>query len=154
MNLLAAFVVVAAFGIAAALVLPSVRRTRLGVWHPAVAWLLLDGVFFGVGSAALAIDGRTGPALYVAACTLALALGVAASDRVARRRVDAAPAASESPTGDPAPVEPAPGDATRLVAAGRARSASRPSACSSSCRPSRVSACRPSRETSQAPGAS
>ncbi len=86
MSILAALAVVAAFGAAAALVLPAVRRTALGIWHPVVAWLLLDAVFFGVGSLVLALDDRTGPALYVAACTLALALAVAVSDRIARGR--------------------------------------------------------------------
>ena len=79
MSVLAAVAVVAAFGVAAAIVLPAVRRTALGIWHPVVAWLLLEGVFFGVGSVVLALDDRTGPALYVAGCTVALALAVASA---------------------------------------------------------------------------
>ena len=86
MNVLAIGLVVGAFVVAVALVLPAIRRTGLGVWHPAIAWLVLNGVFFGVGSIRLAIDGRNGPAFYVAGCTLALAVAVAISDRVARRR--------------------------------------------------------------------
>ena len=86
MSVLASLLVLVAFGVAGALALPAIRRTGLGIWHPVIAWLILDAVFFGVGSIRLAIDDRVGPALYVAGCTLALAVGVAISDRLARRR--------------------------------------------------------------------
>ncbi len=100
MNLLVSLLVIGAFVAAAGLVLPAVRRTGLGVWHPAIAWLVLHAVFFGIGSVRLAIDDRTGPALYVAGCTLALALGVAISDRVARRRAGPAHPATDIPDSD------------------------------------------------------
>ena len=108
MNVLAIGLVVGAFAVAVVLVLPALRRTGLGVWHPAVAWLLLNGVFFGVGSIRLAIDGRNGPAYYVAGCTLALAVAVAISDWVARRRSGSAPptANDDEPDDDPAPWRP------------------------------------------------
>jgi hypothetical protein len=85
-NALAVLLLVAAFGAAAALVVASIRRSSLGVWHPAVAWLTLHAAFFGIGSAILALDGRAGPALFVAGATVAFGLGVAASDWLARRR--------------------------------------------------------------------
>ncbi len=68
------------------LVLPAVRRTRLGIVHPSVAWLALHAVFFGAGAAILAAAGAIDPAAawYVAGAALATALGVAASDRLAR----------------------------------------------------------------------
>lgn len=109
MSLLAAFLVAASFGASALLVVPAARRTGLGFWHPAVVWLLLDAVFFGLGSLILALGARPGPALYVAACTLALGAAVAVGDRIAaaRTRVTAGSPADERPltTGpsDPAP---------------------------------------------------
>ena len=109
MNVLAIGLVIGAFVVAVGLVLPAIRRTGLGIWHPAIAWLVLNGVFFGVGSIRLAIDGRNGPAFYVAGCTLALALAVAISDWVARRRASAGPRPPDAtePDGDPAPWRPA-----------------------------------------------
>lgn len=86
MSALAAVAVLAAFVAAAALTLPAARRTALGVWHPAVIWLALEAVFFGLGSAVLAIDGRTGPAWFVSGYVIAFAVAVAASDRLAGRR--------------------------------------------------------------------
>jgi len=88
-NVVAAIAVVAAFGGAAALGTRAARRTNLGVWHPALAWLGLEAVFFGIGSAALAMeDGRLGPAWDVAASVMAFGLAVAASDAIGRRRSD------------------------------------------------------------------
>lgn len=97
MNVLAALLVVGVVGVAAILCRPAALRTGLGIWHPAAAWLTLHVVFFGLGSAVLALDGRTGPALYVGGAALVFAVSVALSDRVARRRaaqvgVDVAPA--------------------------------------------------------------
>lgn len=121
MNVLASLLVLAAFGAAAALVLPAVRRTALGVWHPAVAWLVLDAVFFGIGSIRLAIDDRVGPALYVSGCTLALAVGVAVSDRLARARAaDRSVAAPDPGLTDPPDAGLDPGSWRPAVALGLA----------------------------------
>ena len=112
MTVLAALLVVGSFVVSALLVLPAVRRTGLGTWHPAVVWLVLEAVFFGLGGAILALDGRPGPALYVAACTLGFAAAVAVSDRIAGGRtmglaigaMDDRPLASGR--SDPAPWRP------------------------------------------------
>ncbi len=99
---LAALALVLAGVLSAALVWPAARRTRLGLWHPAVCWLALEAVFFGVGSIVLAVsDGRPGPALYVAAAVGAFALGVAVSDRLAHRVGEAVPpSVSRAGSGD------------------------------------------------------
>ena len=86
MNVLAAVLVVAGIGAAAALCWPAAQRTGLRVWHPAVAWLVLHALFFGLGSARLALDGRSGPGLYVAGAALVFGAAVTLSDRLARRR--------------------------------------------------------------------
>lgn len=108
MNVLAALLVVGVVGVAAILCRPAALRTGLGIWHPAAAWLTLHTVFFGIGSAVLALDGRTGPALYVAGAALVFAVAVALSDRVARRRAAqvGVDAASLRPLIDPAPLRP------------------------------------------------
>ena len=87
-GLVAAAAVLLAIGGSVALVLPAVRRTRLGIVHPAIAWLALHAVFFGAGAAILAANGTidAGPAWYVAGAALATASGVLVSDRLARRR--------------------------------------------------------------------
>ena len=86
MTYLAAAGVMAAFVAAAILVRHAVDRTGLGVWHPATAWLGLEAVFFGAGSAILAItEERVGPALDVAGAIVMFGVGVALSDRFARR---------------------------------------------------------------------
>ena len=91
LEILAAVVVVAAFAMAFLLVLPAARR-HLGILHPAVAWLGLEAVFFGVGSVILAVvDGEAGPALYVAGAVLATAFGTWLADRLSRRREGIAP---------------------------------------------------------------
>ena len=90
MNVLAAVLVVAGIGAAAALCWPAAQRTGLRVWHPAVAWLVLHALFFGLGSARLALDGRSGPGLYVAGAALVFGAAVALSDRLARGRARAA----------------------------------------------------------------
>lgn len=93
--------VVLAFASAGLLIRAATDRTGLGIWHPAVWWLGLSAVFFGIGSARLAIDGRFGPALYVSGAVLAFALAVAASDRLARRRArQASPPDTTDPEGD------------------------------------------------------
>ena len=97
MTALAALLALASVGVAAALCWPASRRTGLGVWHPAMAWLALHAVFFGVGSARLALDGRSGPALYVAGAALVFGAAVALSDRPARGRSGA-----DMPTSEPA----------------------------------------------------
>jgi hypothetical protein len=82
---------VAAFALATWLVRPAVLRRRLGLVHPAIAWLGLTAVFFGAGSALLAITGGSvGPALYVGGCVLGFGMGVWASDWLAGRRGGAA----------------------------------------------------------------
>jgi hypothetical protein len=104
MNLVVALVAVISFAAAFALVLPACRRTGLGRWHPAVAWLVFELVFFGVGSASLALDGRTGPSLYLAGAVVAFGVAIWASDRVARRWGYAA--IDIVPERDRAPVRP------------------------------------------------
>jgi hypothetical protein len=100
-GFLAAAFVLAATIAASLLVVPAARRTGLGPWHPAVAWIALELVFFGLGSAIVAItDGRTGPALYVGGALLAFALAVAASDRLASRRAPAG-VRPDPPDGEP-----------------------------------------------------
>jgi hypothetical protein len=107
-GLVAAAFVLGATAAALLLVAPTARRTGLGPWHPAVAWIVLELLFFGIGSAILAtIDGSAGSAFYVGAAVLVFAVAVAASDRLAARRAafassDAAPA-EEGPT---APIRP------------------------------------------------
>ncbi|HEY7132403.1 MAG TPA: hypothetical protein VH440_09140 [Candidatus Limnocylindrales bacterium] len=108
MNLMAAAATVAGFAIAAWLGLPAVRRTSLGIWHPAAAWLALEAVFFGVGSAILALsDGRDGPAWNVTGALVAFGLAVRLSDAFARRRVGLPAADPADATGGP-PPEPTP----------------------------------------------
>src|SRR4051812_50111890 len=85
-SFIAAGAVVVASVVAPVLVAPSVRRTQLGIWHPAAAWLALEAVFFGVGSMILAAtEGRSAPALFVAGSVVAFSVGVAMSDRIAHR---------------------------------------------------------------------
>ena len=115
MTYAAAALLVAAFVAAAVLVLPAVRRSGLGIFHPAVAWLALEAVFFGVGSVVLTIDGRSGPGLYVAGAVVAFGLGVAASAIVAARRARAA--ALPRPEDDAGTEAPAGDGGIRIVAA-------------------------------------
>ena len=112
MNVLAAVLVVAGIGAAAALCWPAAQRTGLRVWHPAVAWLVLHALFFGLGSARLALDGRSGPGLYVAGAASVFGAAVALSDRLARRRAGVSGATDAagvpgSPEGE-GPVDGAP----------------------------------------------
>jgi hypothetical protein len=86
MSIAVVILVIAAFVAAALLIRPGAQRTGLGIWHPALWWLALSAVFFGIGSARLAIDGQFGPAAYVSGAVLAFALAVAGGDRIARRR--------------------------------------------------------------------
>src|SRR6188508_2509990 len=86
MSIAVVVLVIAAFVAATLLVRPGAARTGLTIWHPSLWWLALTAVFFGIGSARLAIDGRFGPAAYVSGAVLAFALAVAAADRLARRR--------------------------------------------------------------------
>ncbi len=87
-GLVAGAAVAVALAAGALLTLPAVRRTGLGIVHPAPAWLALHAVFFGVGAAILAADGAIAPgtAWYTAGAAVATALGVAASNLLARRR--------------------------------------------------------------------
>jgi hypothetical protein len=89
------------------LIVPAARRTGLGLWHPAVAWIALELVFFGIGSAILAaIYGKAGPALYVGGATLVFAAVVAASDRLASRRAISMPSDGDHPDEPPSPIRP------------------------------------------------
>jgi hypothetical protein len=84
-NLLIAAADLGALLAATLLVLPATRRTGLGIWHPALSWIGLEAVFFGVGAAILAItEGRTNPAMYVGGAVVAFGLGVWTSDRFSR----------------------------------------------------------------------
>ena len=94
--------VVAAFAAAGLLIRPATVHTGLGIWHPAVWWLGLSAVFFGIGSARLALDERFGPAVYVSGAVLVFAVAVALSDRLARGRTPPAPRA---PSSDPGAAE-------------------------------------------------
>jgi hypothetical protein len=90
LEIAAAVAVVTAFAVAFLLVLPAARG-RLGLLHPAVAWLGLEAVFFGVGSVAAAIvDVEPGPAFYVAGAVLAAGAGVWVADRLSQRRENGA----------------------------------------------------------------
>ncbi len=108
MSAAAVVLLVAAVLVAPFLLRPAIQRTDLGFWHPTVIWLALMVVFFGVGSAALALDDRPGPALMVAGAIIAFAVAVAASDRVARLRTTAGPdaAGDDLDEADPAPLRP------------------------------------------------
>ena len=114
-GLLTAAGVLFAVGGAVALVLPAVRRSGLGIVHPAIAWLALHAIFYAAGVALLCAAGTigAGPAWYVAAGALAVALGVAASDRLARHR-GAPTAAPSSPVVSGAP-DSAPGRPAVIV---------------------------------------
>ena len=96
MSIAIVALVIAAFAAAGLLIRASTERTGLGIWHPAVWWLGLSVVFFGIGSARLAIDERFGPAVYVSGAVLAFALAVAGSDRLAGRLVASASASGVS----------------------------------------------------------
>ena len=108
MSVAIVLLVVAAFVAAGLLIRAATTRTGLGIWHPAVWWLGLSAVFFGIGSARLALDGRSGPALYVSGAVLAFGLAVAGSDRLARRRATPTPPRARAiPSGhDPAETIP------------------------------------------------
>jgi hypothetical protein len=111
-GLLAAAAVAVAMAASSLLVLPAVRRTGLGIVHPAVAWLALHAVFFAAGSVILAAAGEidSGTAMYVAVAGIAVGLGAAASNAGAARRragMVARPPAVTAGSPDPAPVRPA-----------------------------------------------
>lgn len=108
MSWLAAVLVLAAMVAGVLLVVPAARRTGLRSWHPAVAWIALELVFFGIGSAILAaFDGRSGPALYTGVSVLVFGLAVAASDRLAVRRTADGPRTSDSAVEPSTPIRPA-----------------------------------------------
>jgi hypothetical protein len=107
-NLLVAAADLGALLAAVLLVLPAVGRTGLGIWHPALAWLALEVVFFGAGAAILAItEGRTNPAIYVGGAVVAFGLAVWGSNRVTRDRTseaDVADHATAARFGEPDPI--------------------------------------------------
>ena len=93
MTVVAAAAVVVAFVAAVLVAFPASRRTGLEIWHPAIAWLALEAVFFGIGSAILAVgQGRVGPAWDVAASVLAFGAAVAVSDRLTHGQIGRRPA--------------------------------------------------------------
>jgi hypothetical protein len=79
-------VLVGGFALAIAAASRSNARRQLGLAHPAIAWLVLTAVFFGVGSVVLAAGGAAGPAAFTGAATAAFGLGLWFSDWVSRRR--------------------------------------------------------------------
>jgi hypothetical protein len=122
-NLLVAAGDLGALLAAVLLVRPAVRRTGLGIWHPAFAWIGLEIVFFGAGAAILAIsEGRTNPAIYVGGAVLAFGLAVWGSNQIARSRTSEAdvgdPATAAARPGEPDPIRP--GVVALLVAVGAA----------------------------------
>lgn len=105
----AAVVLLAALLGAAVVAAWIARRTGLGLAHPALAWLGLEALFFGPGSVALALlEGRPGPAFYLAGAVAAFAVGAALSLSVARRRSPRADG-PPSPPGHGPSEAPAPG---------------------------------------------
>lgn len=99
LDLMAALALVLACVGAAVLTWPAARNSGLGPLHPLLLWLALQVVLFGIGGLALAIvDGRPGPALYLAASVSATALGTFAADRwVGRAQRHVAPPGGPSP---------------------------------------------------------
>lgn len=97
MNAAAAVALIGGLILGAAIVTPAVRRSGLGPWHPAIAWLTLHVVSFGIGSLVLALDGRPGPAIWLAGTMVAFGIGVAASDRLATHRTPAAVSSEPAP---------------------------------------------------------
>ena len=71
MNAAAAVALIGGLILGAAIVTPAVHRSGLGPWHPAIAWLTLHVVFLGIGSLVLALDGRPGPAIWLAGSMIA-----------------------------------------------------------------------------------
>ena len=101
-GLVGAFALVLGFGAAATLLVPVARRRRLGILHPAIIWLALEAVFFGVGSLALALgEDRPGAAVYLGTCVLAAAIGVRLTHRLGP--FAAGPEPPADPPGRPEP---------------------------------------------------
>ncbi len=108
MSWLAAVLVLVAMIAGGVLVAPAARRTGLGWWHPAIAWIALELVFFGVGSAILAaVEGRWEAAIYSGAAVLTFGLSVAASNRLAVRRAAGLPNSGEGTVEPPSAIRPA-----------------------------------------------
>jgi len=100
MTIVAAAAIVVAFVAAVLLAQPASRRTGLGIWHPAIAWLALEALFFGIGSTILALGAsRTGPAWDVAASVAAFGAAVAVSNRLAARPINGREPAQEAQSG-------------------------------------------------------
>ncbi len=98
-NVVAIVVLAGGFAVAAAVTAAVDRRWQLGLANPAIAWLVLTAIFFGIGSFAIAVDGRPGPAAFTGAAVAAFSLGLFGSDRLASRRAiePAAATAASSP---------------------------------------------------------
>ena len=61
-GILVAGALVGAFVAAIVLVLPAVARRGMGIAHPAAVWLILTGLFFGIGAGVLAVQDETASA--------------------------------------------------------------------------------------------
>jgi hypothetical protein len=91
--LLSIAVVLGGFGAAAWVAVRLARATRLGLAHPAIVWVAVHGLLFGIGALVLAVvDGRPIAGLYIGAGAAAFAAGAAVSAAVATRRGAGGPA--------------------------------------------------------------
>ena len=87
MSLAAAAALVTAVVVATIVARRLADRTGLGIGHPAVVWLGLHGILFGIGALVLALVlGRASAAAYLAGALGAFAIGAHLSDRLATRR--------------------------------------------------------------------
>jgi hypothetical protein len=90
---LSALAVVAGFAAAGLVARRLAVATRLGLAHPAIVWVAVNGALLGVGAIVLAIvDGRPMPGLYIGAGAAAFAIAARLSAIVAARRGAAGPA--------------------------------------------------------------
>jgi hypothetical protein len=91
-DALASLALIAGLAVAVFAAWRLARRTGLGLAHPAVVWVALHGLLFGLGALALAVlDGRPAAAFYVGAAGLAFAAGAIGSDALAARRASVVP---------------------------------------------------------------
>ena len=112
-GLLASAALVAGFAVGVVVAGRLARRSGLGLAHPAVAWVALHAVLFGIGGIALAlVDDRPSAAVYTGAAVLVFSVGALASEALAARRTAASadrpstdwPSTDRPSTGDRAPV--------------------------------------------------
>jgi hypothetical protein len=95
-------------GLATVVVALEARRSGLGLAYPAVAWLALHVLFFGIGGAVLAVTQEaSGQAAFTGAAAAAFAGGLWLSSRLAAHRGrPAGNAGASQATGDSAPPRP------------------------------------------------